>query len=33
MGPLTLGVDVGTSTTKVVLADVEGKLLADCAAS
>jgi xylulokinase len=33
MNPLLLGIDVGTSTTKAVLADVEGKLLAGQAAS
>jgi len=29
MGPLTLGIDVGTTRTKAVLADVSGKLLRD----
>ncbi|HEX5482262.1 MAG TPA: xylulokinase [Terriglobia bacterium] len=33
MNPLTLGIDVGTTTTKAVLADVEGKLFADAAKS
>jgi xylulokinase len=32
MAPLTLGIDVGTTTAKAVLADVEGKFLADRAA-
>jgi xylulokinase len=33
MGALTLGIDVGTSSTKAVLADVEGKLRASALAS
>jgi len=33
MGPLTLGIDVGTTTTKAVLADVSGKMLRDQAVS
>src|SRR5487761_1778736 len=33
MDPLTLGIDVGTSTTKAVLADPHGKVLRSAAAS